>query len=37
MELPFRYLLHEFNSDQNPARVVEGVETEHRIRRVETL
>jgi hypothetical protein len=31
-ELPFHDLLHEFNSDQNSARVVEGLETEHRLR-----
>jgi hypothetical protein len=30
-ELPFHDLLHKFDSDQNAARVVEGLETEHRL------
>jgi hypothetical protein len=31
-ELPFHDLLHEFNSDQNLARVVESLETEQVLR-----
>jgi hypothetical protein len=31
-ELPLYALLHEFNSHQNPACVVEGLETEHGLR-----
>jgi hypothetical protein len=30
-ELPLLNLLHEFNAHQNPSRVVEGLESQHRL------
>src|SRR5690349_7625415 len=30
-ELPFDNLLQEFDPDQNPSRIVEGLETQHRL------